>query len=120
MQKGDQLPLLLLGNLGDGQVVINESLEREPSSGRGKSSCHGRSMARVPGFVKIGQTSVCYPRIPFGVLSLISEFGSRGAWLRLRLRLLFATMFRLKLLRQFALNAGMRRHYLIIRLCQSF
>jgi hypothetical protein len=40
--------------------------------------------------------------------------------LRLRKRLLFATVFSLKLLPQFALNAGMRRHDLTIRLCQSF
>ena len=40
--------------------------------------------------------------------------------LRLRHRLLFATVFPLKLLPQFALSAGMRRHYLTIRLCQRF
>jgi len=97
-----------------------EILERESSSGRGKSSCHGHSMARAPGVVKIGPTSGCRLRIPFGVLGLISRFGSRGAWLRLRLRLLFATMFPLDLLPQFALNAGMRRYDLAIRLCQSF
>jgi hypothetical protein len=34
-------------------------------------------------------------------------------------RLLFATVFPLKFLPQFALNAGMRRHDLTIRLCQS-
>jgi hypothetical protein len=50
---------------------------------------------------------------------LLSRFWSWGAWLRLRLRLLFAMMFPLKLLPQFALSAGMRRHDLTIRLCQS-
>ena len=39
---------------------------------------------------------------------------------RLRHRLLFAMVFPLKLLPQFALSAGMRRHYLTIRLCQRF
>ena len=76
-------------------------------------------MARVPGVVKIGPTSGCRLQIPFGVLGLLSRFWSWGAWLRLRLRLLFAMMFPLKLLPQFALSAGMRRHDLTIRLCQS-
>ena len=39
--------------------------------------------------------------------------------MRLRHRLLFATVFPLEILPQFALSAGMRRHYLTIRLCQS-
>ena len=43
----------------------------------------------------------------------------RGRMLRLRRCLLFATVFPLELLPQFALNAGMRRHDLAIRLCQS-
>jgi hypothetical protein len=46
--------------------------------------------------VKIGPTSGCRLRIPFGVLGLLSSF-----------------------VPQFALNAGMRRHDLTIRLCQS-
>ena len=59
------------------------------------------------------------PSNTFGVLGLISRFVRSGALLRLRHRLLFATVFPLKLLPQFALSAGMRRHYLTIRLCQS-
>ena len=43
----------------------------------------------------------------------------RACVLRIRRRLLFTTVFPLKLLPQFALNAGMRRHDLAIRLCQS-
>jgi hypothetical protein len=50
---------------------------------------------------------------------LISKFGRSGALLRLRHRLLFATVFPLKLMPQFALSARMRRYYLTIRLCQS-
>ena len=76
-------------------------------------------MARASGFVMTSLTSGRCLRIPFGVLGLISRFGRSGALMRLRHRLLFATVFPLKLLPQFALSAGMWRHYLTIRLCQS-
>ena len=76
-------------------------------------------MAHASGFVMTSLTSGRCLRILFGVLGLISRFVRSGALLRLRHRLLFATVFPLKLLPQFALSAGMRRHYLTIRLCQS-
>ena len=76
-------------------------------------------MARASGFVMTSLTSGRCLRILFGVLGLISRLGRRGRGLRLRRRLLFATVFPLEFLPQFALNAGMRRHDLTIRLCQS-
>lgn len=122
--------MLLFGNLGDGDGQVVNLVIGDYEQMKAWSASHRAAAARVPAngarwfalqaFVKIGPTSGCYPRIPFGVLGLISKFGSRGAWLSLRLRLLFATMFRLKPLPQFALNAGMRCHDLTIRLCQSF
>jgi len=57
--------------------------------------------------------------MPFGALGLLSRLGGRGRALRLRRSLLFATVFPLELLPQFALSAGMWRHDLAIRLCQS-
>jgi hypothetical protein len=70
-------------------------------------------------FVMTSLTSGRCLRTPFGVLGLISRFVRSGALARLRQRLLFATVFPLKLLPKFALSAGMRRHYLTIRLCQG-
>ena len=68
----------------------------------------------APGDIMIEQTSGRRLGKPFGLLGLIG-------WLRgphLFGRLLFAAVFPLKLLTQFALNAGMRSHNFTIRLCQ--
>jgi len=78
-----------------------------------------RQISGAPGVVRIGITSGRRLRIPFGALGLLSRLGRRGRGLRLRRRLLFATVFPLEFLPQFALNAGMWRHDLTIRLCQS-
>ena len=77
------------------------------------------AISGAPGVVMIGLNSGRRLRNPLGALGLLGGFGRRGCALRLRRCLLFATMFPLELLPQFALNAGMRRHDLAIRLCQS-
>lgn len=78
-----------------------------------------RLMADVPGFTLIGLSSGRRLRIPLGVLGLISRIRAHIGLLRLCGRLLFAAVFPLELLPQLALDAGMRRHDLTVRLCQS-
>ena len=75
-------------------------------------------MVDGPGYVLIDLTLGRRFRIPFSILSLIGISAQIGI-LRLRGHLLFAAVFPLKLLPQFALNAGVRRHDFTIRLCQS-
>src|SRR5262245_16462101 len=88
-------------------------------TGRATRIPAARSISSAPGVNRIGITSGRRLRIPFGALGLLSRLGRSSRGLRLRRRLLFATVFPLEFLPQFALNAGMRRHDLTIRLCQS-
>ena len=106
-----------IANTGQAAQITNR--KRQQAGVRGKISAHGRLPADAPGVVIVSLTSGRCLRILFSILRLISRLGRRIGSLRLRSHLLLATVFPLKLLPQFALNAGMRRHYFTIRLCQS-